>query len=196
MREAGRFGATLVLTWPDGEEQYLHGLRRPDHQLRQAPLRAADLARPGLERLGYIPGDDERPIGFYDGVACSVIGNMRPLEFNDLTDDIAVSVFQFVVVNRGLPNAQVRIVGRLPAAPTSAERRYDPFDWNHDGNGSGMDEDAARFDSGWDNVRGYVFRGNHRMNFGAPMDCLGSAFSTAKWRECWTSATARPRAQD
>lgn len=189
VREAGRFGATLDPTgWPDGEELKYHRMDCEDliTNFDKRPFEE-QLTWPGpdLSAWGYIPGDDERPIGFYDGVACSVIGNMEPLEFNDLTDDIAVSVFQFVVLKRGLPDAEVRIVGRLPARANECENddEYDPFDWNHDGSGSGVDEDTARFDSTWDNVRGYVFRGNHQMNFGAPMDCLGSAFSTAKVEE-------------
>ncbi|GAB4423226.1 MAG: hypothetical protein Kow00106_20290 [Anaerolineae bacterium] len=183
VREAGRFGATLdPLDWADGEELKYHRMDCEELQTNfdKRPFEE-QLTWPGpdLTAWGYSVGD-ERPIGFYDGVACSVIGNMQPLEFNDLTDDIVVSVFQYVVLNRSTPYAEVRVVGRLPAKANECENDdlFDPFDWNHDGSGTGLDEDSARFDSTWDNVRGYVFRGNHRMNFGAPMDCLGSAFST------------------
>lgn len=197
VREAGRFGATLDPTgWADGEELSYHrmdcdypaepyGVAYSTTHFDKLPGEGQETwPGPDLSLWGYSPGS-EGLLGFYDGVACSVIGNMQPLDFNDDTDDIVVSVFQFVVLNRGLPNAQVRIVGRLPARANECENddEYDPFDWNHDGSGSGIDEDSARFDSSWDNVRGYVFRGNHQMSFGAPMDCLGSAFSTARVEE-------------
>jgi hypothetical protein len=183
VREAGRFGATLdPIAWPDGQEKNYQRMDCDELPDRFNKLPFEDRASwpgPDLSAWGYASGD-ERPIGFYDGVACSVIANMQPLVFNDLTDDVVVSVFQFVVLNRGTPSAQVRIVGRLPARANECENddEYDPFDWNRDGSGTGIDEDTARYDAGWDNVRGYVFRGNRRMNFGAPVDCLGSAFST------------------
>jgi len=189
VREAGRFGATRdPMAWVDGEETNYHRL---DCELfsnlfdKKAGEDNTVWPGPDLSLYGYHIGQESATIGYYDGVACSVIGNMQPLEFNDDTDDIAVSVFQFVVLNRGLPSAQVRIVGRLPARANECENddEYDPFDWNHDGNGAGIDEDSARFDSSWDNVRGYIFRGNHQMSFGAPRDCLGSAFSTAEVEE-------------
>ncbi len=185
VREAGRFGATRdPLSWVDGEELKYH---RMDCEEEIALFDKRDFDNkttwpgPDLSAWGYSAGD-ERPIGFYDGVACSVIRNMPPLEFDDSVDDIVVSVFQYIVLNRGWPDAQVRIVGRLPARANECENddAYDPFDWNHDGSGSGIDEDGARFDATWDNIRGYVFRGNHQMDYGAGMACLGSEFSTAE----------------
>lgn len=198
VREAGRYGATLdPLSWPDGEELKYHrmdcdypappyGLEYSSTHFDKFPGENQEVwPGPDLSAWGYLVGDSEAFLGFYDGVACSVIGNMQPLEFNDLTDDIVVSVFQYVVLNRSTPYAEVRVVGRLPAKANECanDDLYDPFDWNRDGSGTGLDEDSTRFDNTWDNVRGYVFRGNHRMNFGAPQSCLGSAFSTQQVEE-------------
>jgi hypothetical protein len=184
VREAGRFGSTKdPMQWPDGDEKHYQRMdceeletnydKKPFENNTSPP-------GPDLSAWGYTPGQD-RTMGYYDGVACSVIGNMAPLEFNDQTDDIVVSVFSFFVLNRGTPSAQVRIYGRYPARANECQNddQYDPFDWNHDGLGGSANEDPGLFDSGWDNVRGYVFRGNHQMDYGAPVKCLGSEFSTA-----------------
>ncbi len=186
VREAGRYGATRdPMTWADGEELKYQRMDCEDPPLvtnfdKRPFENQTTWPGPDLSAWGYSIGD-ERPIGYYDGVACSVIANMAPLEFNDQTDDIAVSVFSYVVLNRGLTSAKVRIVGRYPARANECEGddQWDPFDWNCDGMGNGIDEDSSRFDATWDNIRGYVFRGNHRMDFpGASQQCLGSEFST------------------
>ena len=185
VREAGRFGATRdPMAWVDGEELQYH---RMDCDTETSTFDKTSFEGqttwpgPDLTAWGYSEGS-ERPIGYYDGVACTVIRNMPPLEFDDSADDIVISVFQYIVLNRDQPTATVRIVGRLPARANECENddTYDPFDWNHDGLGNGVDEDSARFDSTWDNVRGYVFRGNHQMDYGAGTTCLGSEFSTAE----------------
>ncbi len=185
-REAGRFGATRnPLEWPDGEELKRN---RMDCDELAGYFNKFDTDNqttwPGpndLDNWGYIDGD-ERPFGYYDGVACSVIRNLSPLEFNDQTDDVVVSVFGYFLEGRGGPNPHVRIYGRYPARANECENddQYDPFDFTHDGDGSDPDEDSTRFDATWDNIRGYVFRGNHRMDYGASKLCLGSEFSTAE----------------
>jgi len=185
VREAGRFGSTKdPMLWPDGDEK--HYQRMDCEELvtnfdKKAFENKTTWPGPDLSAWGYTVGD-ERPVGYYDGVACSVIGNMAPLEFNDQTDDIVVSVFSFFLLNRGTPNAHVRVYGRYPARANECENddQYDPFDWNRDGLGGGQDENPGFYDSGWDNVRGYVFRGNHQIDYGASVKCLGSEFSTVE----------------
>lgn len=182
VREAGRYGSTKdPMTWADGEE---HKYQRMDCEelttnFDKLPFEnKTSWPGPDLSQWGYTTGD-ERPIGYYDGVACSVIGNMAPLVFNDTTDDIAVSVFSYAVVHQGTPNAYVVVVGRYPttANECQGDDQFDPFDWNHNGLGNDPGE-LPGFDPGWDDVRGYVFRGNHKMDFGGPRPCLGSEFST------------------
>jgi hypothetical protein len=183
VREAGRFGSTKdPMLWPDGDETNYQRMDCEElitNYDKKAFENNTSWPGPDLSAWGYSSGE-ERPIGYYDGVACSVIGNMAPLEFNDKTDDIVVSVFSFFLLNRGTPNAHVRIYGRYPARANECENddQYDPFDWNRDGLGGGQDENPGYFDSGWDNIRGYVFRGNHQMDYGASVKCLGSEFST------------------
>lgn len=182
-REAGRFGATKdPMTWVGGEEKKYHRMDCEElvTNFDKLPFEnKTDPPGPNLGAWGYVDGD-ERPVGYYDGVACSVIGNMAPLVFNDDTDDIVVSVFSFAVERQGTPNARVRIVGRYPTQSNECQNddTYDPFDWNRDGDGTDTNEISDGFDSTWDDVRGYVFRGNHTMSFGSTRDCLGSAFST------------------
>jgi hypothetical protein len=183
VREAGRFGSTKdPMLWPDGDEtnyQRMDCEELTTNYDKKPFENNTSWPGPDLAAWGYEPRQ-ERPIGYYDGVACSVIGNMAPLEFNDQTDDIVVSVFSFFLLNRDTPNAHVRIYGRYPARANECENddQYDPFDWHRDGLGGGQDENPGYFDSTWDNIRGYVFRGNHQIDYGASVKCLGSEFST------------------
>ncbi len=196
VREAGRFGATRdPMLWVDGEEKNYH---RMDCELLSDKFNKKAFEThnlwpgPDLSAYGYYIGGESASIGYYDGVACSVIGNMEPLQFDDSKDDIVISVFSFGVVNKGTPNAYVKIVGRYPARANECQNDdvFDPFDFQGGtdgegrmtGNGSGMDpdEDHSRYDPEWDNVRGYVFRGNHQHDYGAGVPCLGSEFSTAE----------------
>jgi hypothetical protein len=188
VREAGRFGATKDPTlWADGQE--LNYSRMDCEKLStvfdKKPFEN-NTTWPGPDLSGYPTngteryGDrGEREVGFYDGVACTVIGNMAPLEFDDNVDDIAISVFSYAVDHSTTPPT-VRVVGRFPARANECEGDdvYDPFDWNHNGSGADPDEDSARFDVGADNVRGYVFRGNHAMDYAGTAACLGSTYST------------------
>ncbi|MCZ7541860.1 MAG: pilus assembly protein [Anaerolineae bacterium] len=210
VREAGRFGATRdPMMWVDGEEKNYH---RMDCELysnlfnKKAGENYSTWNGPDLSAYGYFIGQESNTIGYYDGVACSVIGNMEPLQFDDAKDDIVVSVFSFAVVNRGTANAYVKIVGRYPARANECQNDdvFDPFDFSGAagpdgrmvGNGSGMDqdEDHSRWDPGWDNVRGYVFRGNHQHDYGAGVPCLGSEFSTADVEEMLPTSTTIPTA--
>ena len=125
-------------------------------------------------------------LGYYDGVACTIISGMAPLEFKDDEDDIVVSVFSYANIN-----GTIKVTGRYPSAQNecSSETR-DPFDIN--GNGSAdatpievsptteLLEDATRYDAGGENIRGFVFRGNHRAE--DDTSCFGSNF-TVDWLE-------------
>jgi hypothetical protein len=185
-REAGRFGSTKnPELWVDGEEKKYQRMDCEELSTNFDKLpfeNQTSWPGPDLGAWGFFTGD-ERPINYYDGVACSVMGNMAPLLFNDDTDDVVVSVFSFAVERSGTPNARVRIVGRYPSQANECRNDdvADPFDWNHDGDRDPLELEG--FDSTWDDVRGYVFRGNHRMSFGGPRDCLGSEFSTVEVEE-------------
>ncbi len=186
VREAGRYGSTKdPMAWVDGEE---HNRQRMDCEelatnYDKKPFEnQTSWPGPGdLATWGFQDGG-ERPVGYYDGVACSVISNMAPLEFNDLTDEITVSVFSFAVLYPGTTNAVVRVVGRYPSTANECtnDDEFDPFDWNPPDNDPTDDYENLNggYDIGAEDVRGYVFRGNHRMDFGGPRACLGSAFST------------------
>jgi hypothetical protein len=185
VREAGRRGATQDPTvWPDGAEKFYQRMdcdTLPDFYNKLPYENQTTWPGPDLSAWGYRDGDESiDTYGYYDDVACTVIRNMAPLEFNDETDDIVISVFSYFVLNRGTPSAHVRIYGRYPARANECQNddQYDPFDWNHDGLGGSANEDPGLFDSGWDNVRGYVFRGNHQNDYGASVKCLGSEYST------------------
>lgn len=196
VREAGRAGANSTGTrdplvqWSIYEELNYHrldcdetllyydkeALPKKHIETPQGP----DATYPTNSAVKYFDGD-ERPLGFYDFVACTVIPNMSPMEFNDETDDIVVSVFSYLVEGRETANPKVRVLGRYPSRTNECENddQWDPFDLNH--NGSGSDEGLFdQFDEGADNVRGYVFRGNHKNDYGGSVPCLGSEFSTQR----------------
>ncbi len=189
VREAGRVGASSVrdpMDWPIGDELKYYRMDcedDPDFLEKQATDNNTEWLGPSdLVNWGFIATTaSDRPFGYYDYVACTVIGNMAPLKFDDKKDDIAISVFSFFVLNQGTAAATVRVYGRYPARANECEINdpYDPFDWNRDGAGNGYGEAGEPYyDPGSDNIRGYVFRGNHRMNFpGASQQCLGSSFS-------------------
>ncbi|NDJ75376.1 MAG: hypothetical protein GYB65_03880 [Chloroflexi bacterium] len=189
VREAGRFGATRDPTlWADGEELNYSRLDCEEISTVYDKLPFENNSTPLGPTSDYGYSDrGERPIGFYDGVACSVIRNMAPLVFDDEEDDIAVSIFSFVIVDKGTSSADLRIVGRYPARANECEGddTHDPFDWRGgtdrdppNGSGNDSDEFSTLWEADWDNVRGYVFRGNHTMDYGASQECIGSEFST------------------
>src|SRR5690554_5500083 len=196
VREAGRFAATGNPTeWLDGDEKNYSAL---DCEMDYGFYNDHDTTKyyetwpgaPDLATWGYHEGG-ELSRGYYDGIACGMLSNMEPLKFNHATDDIVISVFQFVVVNQGTPSAEVRISGRLPARANECENSdsRDPFDWHGPmgpasppdgvatGTYEGKGDDAGKWDPDVENVRGYVFRGNHRTDYGGSKPCLGSEFS-------------------
>lgn len=187
-RSAGRFGATNdPLQWATGEE---HNLERMDCDTTdggsfadvdgQVFLPITDTSHlPGF----FVDGADS-PIGYYDGVACAVVKNMAPLVFDPTKDDVAVSVFAYVVQDFG-SGAEVRITGRFPARQNECDNEpYDPFDANRN-HSYDMAEDQFRMYDGAEetspldndeNVRGFVLTGHHQVD-GVP-GCIGSEFST------------------
>ncbi len=187
-RSAGRFGATTdPLQWATGEE---HNLERMDCNTseggsfadidNQVYLPVSDTSHlPGV----FVDGADS-PIGYYDGVACAVVGNMAPLIFDPSKDDVAISVFAYVVEDFG-SGAQVRITGRFPARQNEcANEPFDPFDANRN-NSYDPSEDQFRMYDGTEetsptdndeNIRGYVLTGHHQIE-DVP-GCIGSEFST------------------
>jgi len=195
VREGGRFGATGdPTTWNEIDttnysaldcEQDIGFYNDHDTTINYTAWPGAnDLATWGYSERGEIGR------GYYDGIACGMLQNMEPLKFNHQTDDIVISVFQFVVVNQGTDAAQVRVTGRLPSKANECEGddTRDPFDWHGplgptspaDGVATGTYEVkyAGYWDPDVENIRGYVFRGNHRTDYGGARQCLGSEFST------------------
>ncbi len=187
VREAGRQGSTRdPMTWVDGQEKNYNQMDCEELSDRYDKLPFENNTTwPGPDLSGYGYQDrGERRIGYYDYVACSVIGNMSPMVFDDEKDDIVVSVFQFLVTPKTKTGTlKVKIVGRLPARANECQGddAYDPFDWNpRNGTGNDAGEVTSSYDSEWDNVRGYCFRCNHQMDYGGGVPCLGSEFSTAE----------------
>jgi hypothetical protein len=182
VREAGRFGSTRdPMRWIDGEELSYSRMdceALDDHFDKFDGENTTGWNGPNIDSYGFygrtLPSLD-RPVGYYDGVACTAVRNMDPLVFKDAKDDVVVSVFSFIVLNEGTSSAEIRIVGRYPSQANECSDEGDPFDWNHDGDASDPNEDPTRWEASSDNVRGYVFRGNHHVEGGS---CLGSEFST------------------
>lgn len=192
-REAGRFAATGdPLAWNEIDttnysamdcEQDIAFYNDHDTTVNYTAWPGPDLAAWGYSERGEVGR------GYYDAIACGMLQNMEPLKFNHQTDDIVISVFQFVVVNPGTASARVRVSGRLPSKANECENddSSDPFDWHGplgpsspaDGLATGTYE--AEYATFWDpdveNIRGYVFRGNHRNDYGGSKRCLGSEFS-------------------
>jgi hypothetical protein len=199
-REAGRFGATGDPTlWPTGEE---HNLERMDCNTvdggsyvdidgRTYLPMASTSHLPGF----FVDGGDS-PIGYFDGVACTVVRNMAPLVFDPSKDDVAVSVFAYVVEDFG-HGAQVRITGRFPARQNECSNEpYDPFDFNRNGSYD-LNEDQFRMYDGVEetgpadndeNVRGFVLTGHHQVS-DAP-GCIGSEFSTQEIEDLLNGVSA------
>ena len=124
VREAGRFGATRdPMAWVDGEETNYHRLDcELFSNLFDKKAGEDNTVRPGpdLSLYGYHIGQESATIGYYDGVACSVIGNMEPLRFDDAKDDIVV-VGVFVRGRQQRHRQRVRQNrGRYPARRTNA----------------------------------------------------------------------------
>ena len=178
-REAGRFGSTrdpLLV----GEGEY-NNFNRMDcdnevttfNKFRQQSPPFTDW--PGqkalMESLGYA-AFAEADLSFYDGIACTVVVSMQPMEFKDLRDDVVVSVFTYTVTQDG--SEQIYVTGRFPAQSNECGAdngdTRDPFAPPNIPVG---EQDPARRDVTDDEgQRGYLFRGNHISD-----GCRGSEFS-------------------
>jgi hypothetical protein len=178
-RSAARYGATLdPLEWVDGDEHYFERM---------------DVYLPITDR-SHLPAFFEEGVdyrgnfGFYDGVACTAIQNMRPLVFDTERDDVVVSVFAYASGDYNSDgNVEVRVTGRFPARQNECSNEpYDPFDVNDNGSYDPF-EDQVRMIGGVngqdqypgdnrENVRGYVLTGHHHVSDAA--GCIGSEFST------------------
>ena len=97
-REAGRYGSNL-----NPLEQWQYGwsdavVRHNCCSGALAPETCAKNTRPEVPVLvrdpvtGY---DGELPFGYYEGVACRVLANLPPLEFDWNRDEVVVSVFSY-----------------------------------------------------------------------------------------------------
>lgn len=174
-REAGRYGSIRdPLLWEPGTERNYERMdcdndqgyfnKLGDTQTPPVTNRASVIS----DLPGYTDGVDG-DIAYYDGVACAVIINMAPLEFNDDVDDIVVSVISYVVIEQS-GTRSISIVGRYPAQSNEcSDDGRDPFapPWLPAG-----ERDPIRYDGSTDGQRGYMFRGNHEVQPG----CLGSEF--------------------
>lgn len=175
-REAGRYGATNDPTeWNNGDT---YSYSRMDCEANDGLFEKipgdgnTSYPGPDLSAYGYAPGLDG-PIGFYDGVACTIIIGMQPLEFVDDKDDIAVSVITYIVDD---VTGEPVITGRFPGNSNecSDDTRdpftpaFLPFD----------DRDVNNYDGGIENQRGYLYRGNHVKD-----GCRGSEFSLDRLTE-------------
>ncbi|MBI5930170.1 MAG: pilus assembly protein [Chloroflexi bacterium] len=126
---------------------------------------------PGPAIPGFSNGLETPGLQFYDGVACSAITNILPLPFNDLTDDVVISVFSYAYFSS---ERRIHVVGRLPSRSnecTSADEPYNPLYYD-------PAYVPTERDSGSDEHRlGYFFRGNHITSFDS--NCRGSEFRTS-----------------
>ncbi|NDJ86107.1 MAG: pilus assembly protein [Chloroflexi bacterium] len=172
-REAGRYGSVRdpVENWVPGNELTYQRMDCDDEQGSYNKYRGEfEPSYPGPTVAGFSDGVDG-PLDFYDGVACAVVTNMLPMEFDDSVDDIAVSVISYAIVDTG-GGPRASVTGRFPARSNEcADDGRDPF--NPPWLATGRDPD--RFDAAVDGRRGYVFRGNHEED-----GCIGSTFSISE----------------
>jgi len=194
-RSAARYGATLdPLDWEIGDEHFLERMDcnedtggsyvdEPDNHVYLPVTDRSHLPSFFQEGIDY-----KGSFGYYDGVACTAVANMRPLIFDTTKDDVVVSVFAFSSGDYNSDgNTEVRVTGRFPARQNECSNEpYDPFDVNDNGSYDPF-EDQVRMiggaggqdeypDDSRENVRGYVLTGHHQVS-DAP-GCIGSEFST------------------
>ena len=198
-REAGRFGATSdPIRWPTGEERNIERMDCNEVEggayvdLSETYLPVMDTSH--LAGYHFVDGA-ESPIGYYDGVACTVVRNMPPLVFDPSKDDVVVSVFAYVVEDFGA-GPQVRITGRFPARQNECSNEpFDPFDVNRNGSYDPREDRYRMYDDveelspadNDENVRGFVLTGHHQVS-DAP-GCLGSEFSTQEIEDLLNGAS-------
>lgn len=178
-REAGRFGSTRdPLTF--GLDDYRNFNRMDcDSELgqynkftQQNPPFTTWPGNEGVMRgLGYDAFEEDN-LGFYDGIACTVVVSMLPLEFKDQIDDIVVSLFSYTVALDGTDT--IYVTGRFPAR--SNECGSDNGDYRDPFAPPTLpidQQDSQRVDVATDEgQRGFLFRGNHISD-----GCRGSEFS-------------------
>ncbi len=171
-REAGRYGSIRdpIRNWTPGDEL---SFNRMDCDTQLGSYNTPGevfTAYPGPPLPGYTAGN-EGPMDYYDGIACTVLANMSPLEFKHTVDDIVISVISYAVVDTGGGVLRASVTGRYPARSNECpDDGRDPFapPWL-----PADQRDPLRYDDNIDFQRGYLFRGNHRTD----ENCLGSEFS-------------------
>lgn len=179
-REAGRVGSTRdPLSWNNGNTKNYQVLDCDTSDATFNKYGADDnppiTTWPGntgaLSGKGYSDSGLDPGFGYYDIVACNLLTSMLPLEFNDETDDVVVSVITYSIFDLDPgpgANLQAKVTGRFPSNSNECAGERDPFD-----PGSGIEvADAGLFyEPGNDGQRGFIFRGNLSED-----GCLGSRF--------------------
>lgn len=217
VRSAGRYGSIREpFSYPDA--QFVYNLNAHDCEISTTPgtpnetynffagqIPSIENPPAGLPAPPFGPGLENQMVGFYDGVACAVITNMTPLDFNPDTDDIVVSVFSYSPWPLNCDNdsttpapdcESIRVSGRWPAGLNECSEdvagdHHDPFDFNRNGIGDTSNPTETitgdsnhpyynRFDTAPEIVRGYPFLGNQRIP--KTTNCIGSRISLA-WME-------------
>jgi len=190
VRTSGRFGSVRdPLLWEEGQEKNYNLLDCDLADTTYNKNRLESINEPPVSLPGFFSGEETMgDLSYYDGVACSAVNNMVPLDFKDEEDDIIVSVIAYARYPIGCdfdnstphnpPCTELRVSGRYPAGQNECGGGdyRDPFDVDQDGQAT-VPEDDTRFDVGQDGIRGYVFRGNERSG-----DCIGSRFDL-RWIE-------------
>lgn len=185
-REAGRVGSVRdPLEWNNGNTknyQYLdcdvsnatfnkYGNDNP-------PITSWPGNRAALDAQGYTDSGFDPSFGYYDVIACNVLTSMLPLEFNDATDDVVISVITYAIDGTSL---QARVTGRFPS--NSNECGDDPRDPFAPGFVNELDSDFHDFISD-EGQRGFIFRGNREEN-----GCIGSQFNITEIEELLNRTT-------
>jgi hypothetical protein len=191
VRSAGRWGSLRdPMEWVQGEEKNYQRLdcdiRGDTYNTYTQPGEPDVTSRP-ITLPGFFDGTEGSDLGFFDGVACSVITNMPPLRLNDDQDDIVVSVFSYGRFDNCGSGPCIKVTGRYPSGQNECEDdSRDPFDFINN-NIFDPEEELSDYpafnpiDGGGrssDGFRGFVFRGNQL----ATTSCLGSKFSL-DWME-------------
>lgn len=184
-REAGRYGSVRDPNlWAIGYETSYHmmdcdfddpnNLSDPNYGSTHFDKYQQELVGtyPGPTIPGFGNGVETQGLQFYDGVACSAITNILPLPFDDLADDVVVSVFSYAYFTA---DSRIHVVGRLPSRSNECTDADEPYNANY--------YDPAytptQRDSGTNERRlGYFFRGNHVTSHDS--GCRGSEFTTAE----------------
>jgi hypothetical protein len=181
VRSAARVGSTLdPLTWTEGDERLNNRLDCDIEVDRFDKVFGENNTTPPI---GSFSNGSEADLGFYDSIACNAIANLAPLEFDDDTDDIVISVFSYVTMHNAICGGSscIRVAGRYPARSnecSDAGDTFDPFDVDRNGVRTDPFEPANMFDGAVnEGIRGYSFRLNQKAR-DSGSTCIGSRFST------------------